>query len=207
MKIKTIAFALLSLAGTAMITSCGNGETGDPAQDASANQGEAVQEKSDGQTTYTQEMIDSLNFTRSVKPVNGIYLVTKSSTRSIDLIPAMEPWENLTNRLRTFNDTVNPSKSWIVYHRVENFPIRTAKKPLKLEETEDGYQLFVPFDSATATKLKLLRSRWPENDLTVLVDGRALNVFSDKESLNAEGVTLKSWHRPSLEEIKEVLSN
>lgn len=203
---KKIALALILLSATALMISCGNGDSNDPSGSDSNAQGETPEVKTDGQTTYTQEMIDSLNYTRSVKPKSGIYLVTNSSTRSVDLIPAMESWENLTNRLRTFNDTIDPGNSWIVYHRVENFPIQTAKKPMKIEKTDAGYELFVPFDSATATKLKLLRARWPENELTVLVDGRALNVYSDKERLNQEGVTLVSWDKASIEEVKESLS-
>ncbi len=206
MNIQTIASVLFFTAGTALMFSCGNNEKGDTGE-AETNIGkEAPEVLTDGQTTYSQEMIDSLKFTSSVKPENGIYMITKSSTRSVDLIPNIQPWESLTNRLRTFNDTINPENSWIVYHRVEGFPIRTAKKPITLEETDAGFELFVPFDSATATKLKLLRSRWPDSELTVLVNGNALNVFRDKERLNQEGVRLVSWDKGTIEEIKEALS-
>jgi hypothetical protein len=201
---KHLNLLLIAAVSVSFLFSCGpeGPDASDAAQQTDSVKVEAPQ-LTDGHHVYTEQEIDSLRFTAQANPENGIYVVLRQG-RSIDLLP-VEAWEQLTNRKPEFMRPDQPGDAWLVYHRLERIPVQTAAKPMEITEVEGGFELSISFDGATATRLSALREKWPGQTLTVLVDGKGTELYSDDSRINAEGARIFAKDRDALSAIKEAL--
>ena len=148
----------------------------------------------DGPHTYDARQLDSLSVTYKANTAgleDGIYYITESSTATINLLP-MELWEIVLPRNADFFHRAKPKDTWCLVHRLDKVLFSTAARPITVNKESAPYEVMIPFDGTSSTKMKELLTLREGGNFALVLDKHITSIFYGGEGIQTDGLHIST---------------
>lgn len=159
----------------------------------------------EGPHTYNARKLDSLSTTYKSNAANledGIYYITESSTATINLLP-MELWEIVLPRNAAFFHRAKPKDTWCLVHRLDKVLFSTAARPLTVNKDASPYEVLIPFDGTSSSKMSNLLSLRAGGNFALVLDKHITSIFYGGEGIASDGLHISTEFIESVEFLEE----